>query len=147
MNAKVLYDLPYPGILPDHPLYFFKAVRDRVLDITTRDDMKKAELYLLFSDKRFAMADQLVKKGKVKLAVSTLSKGEKYAEKIPELIRNMKKQGSSPESTFLFKVKLSNEKHKEILDDFLTTIPQGQEQSIETIIKMNKNINSDLSSL
>ena len=41
-QPKVLYNLPYPGLTPDNPLYFIKAVRDRIIDISTRDTLKKA---------------------------------------------------------------------------------------------------------
>lgn len=61
-QEKVVYNLPYPGILPDNPLYFIKAIRDQFLILGTRDNIKKAQLYLLYSDKRFAMAISLVKK-------------------------------------------------------------------------------------
>ena len=61
---KVIYTMPYPGILPDHPLYFVKIVRVRINEFMTRDQLKKAEIYLLYSDKRVAMAMALTKKGK-----------------------------------------------------------------------------------
>src|SRR3990167_744470 len=67
-KEKIQYDLPYPGILPDHPLYVFKTTRDKILEFFTRGNIKKAELYLLFSDKRAKMSQELAKKGKSKLA-------------------------------------------------------------------------------
>ena len=46
------YLLPYPGMLPDNPLYMLKAMRDRVINFLIADSQKKAEFYLLQSDKR-----------------------------------------------------------------------------------------------
>jgi hypothetical protein len=42
-NQKIDYDLPYPGLLPDHPLYFIKAGRDKITELITRDNIKKAK--------------------------------------------------------------------------------------------------------
>lgn len=50
------YALPYPGILPDHPLYVFKKIRDAILEFLIVDPVRKAEFYILQADKRLAMA-------------------------------------------------------------------------------------------
>ena len=55
-QEKVIYNLPYPGLLPDSPLYITKVIRDKITDFLTRDNLKKAELYLLYSDKRVSMS-------------------------------------------------------------------------------------------
>ena len=31
-QEKIAYNLPYPGLLPDNPLYLAKVVRDRIAD-------------------------------------------------------------------------------------------------------------------
>lgn len=144
-DRKVIYELPFPGILPDNPIYPIKMVRDRLLDIMTRDNMKKAELFFLYSDKRVAMAITLANTGKAKLAVSTLTKAEKYFEKIPNLLKNAKEQGVAPAENLLYKLKLSNDKHREIIDDIAKQIPQGQEKDIESLLKLNSQIKKDLS--
>lgn len=143
-DRKVIYDLPYPGILPDHPLYPVKMVRDRLLDLVTRENIKKAELYFLFSDKRAAMAISLANSGKSKLAISTLTKGEKYFLKIPALLSNAKKQGSSAPESLIYKLKLSNDKHREIIDEITKKIPQGQEKDIEYLLEINGQIRNSL---
>lgn len=145
-QSKVVYELPYPGILPDHPLYLLKAVRDKTLDVFTRDNIKKAELYLLLSDKRTAMAISLVKKGKDKLALTTMSKAEKYFLKIPSLLKASKKQGVNPQAELINKLKLSNAKHKEIIEDLIKDLPQGQTETINEIMRLNEEINKEISS-
>lgn len=84
-SAKVLaqnvdYYLPYPGILPDHPLYWLKMVRDRIGLIITTNPQVKAEKLLLYADKRLGAAWALIDGNKLNLGVSTLSKAEKYLE-------------------------------------------------------------------
>ncbi len=146
-TEKVAYELPYPGILPDHPLYIIKIARDRVLEYTTRDPVKKAQLYLLLSDKRVAMALSLIQKGKIKPAVSTLSKGEKYFLQIPNLVKTAKKQGSSPSGDFILQLKLSNQKHNEVLTTLLKQLPQGELDELQTIVDLNKEIAKQIKTL
>lgn len=144
IEEKVVYNLPYPGILPDHPLYFLKVVRDRITDWLTRDNLKKAELYLLYSDKRVAMAQFLSKKGKINLAISTFSKAEKYFLKIPPLLEKAKKQGVSPPPGFVEKLKLANSKHNDITQSLIKEFPQGASESLTEIIKLNEKIKKQL---
>lgn len=146
-GKEVLYQLPYPGLLPDHPFYFIKAIRDRFLDFLTRDNLKKAELYLLYSDKRLNMARGLSEKGKWSLMISTASKGEKYSLKMIDYLKRAKKQGSAPTNDFLLKAKLSNEKHREILENLLKETPQGERQGLISVINLNQEIKKLLESL
>ncbi|MGB9681316.1 MAG: DUF5667 domain-containing protein [Minisyncoccia bacterium] len=143
-QERVIYDLPYPGLLPDHPLYFLKAIRDRLNDWLTRDYIKKAQLYLLYSDKRANSSLFLAKKGRNNLAISTLSKAEKYFLKIPSLLKEAKKQGQDAPAGFIEKLKLANAKHREIADNFLKTMPQGLNSSIIEVIKINEQIKNQL---
>lgn len=85
-QKPVEYDLHwggtlYPGILPDHFLYPLKMIRDRIWLFLTTDPLKKAELLLKFADKRLLAAQELIEKGKVDLATSTITKAEKYLER------------------------------------------------------------------
>jgi len=141
---RVVYSMPYPGILPDHPLYFVKAIRDQINLFFIRDHKKKAETYLLYSDKRFTASVLLLENGKEKLALDTLAKGEKYFFKIPFLIDQAKKQGQSFPKEFIEKIKTSNEKHAEIIDDFLKKVSEGQNSYLLEIQKINKDIKTRL---
>ncbi len=146
-QEKVVYNLPYPGLLPDHPLYLIKVIRDNLLVLVTRDNVKKAELYLLLSDKRIAMAVALAKKGKEKQAIEVAGKGEKYFFKIPQLLINAKKQGAAASSEFVAILKLSNAKHREILESFLKELPQGLNDSINSVITINEQVKKSLETL
>lgn len=146
-QEKVVYDLPYPGILPDHPLYFLKIMRDRSTEFLTRDTVKKAQLYLLYSDKRVAMAMALSKKGKSQLAITSFSKGEKYFAKIPELLKTAKSQGSPAPSSFNETLKLSNAKHEELIGELFKTTPEGQQESLDQLLKLNLSTKKALETL
>ncbi len=137
-KKNTVYELPYPGILPDHPLYFFKAVRDRIWVFSTRDNLKKVDVYILFSDKRAKMAQALSNKGKVDLAISTMSKSEKYFLKIPNLLKASKAQGVSPNQELLDEVRASNNIHKGIIQELLRNAPEGEQNRITEILKINE---------
>ncbi|MBI2051704.1 hypothetical protein HYT33_03000 [Candidatus Roizmanbacteria bacterium] len=146
-DKKVVYELPYPGLLPDHPLYIMKAVRDRILDFFTRDNLKKAELYLLFSDKRAKMAEQLAKRGKSKLAISTFSKGEKYFLKIVDHVKQAKQQGKAPLADLVEKLRQSNAKHRAVLNQLLKDLPQGEQEGLSEVMRINEEIRVGLDAL
>lgn len=147
VQENVVYTLPYPGILPDNPLYILKIIRDRITEFATRDYIKKSELYLLNSDKRVVMAQALVKKGKNKLAIDTFMKGEKYFFQIPKLIITSKKQGVSPSSEFVETLKLSNARHHEIGETLIKDLPLGFTEEVMLILKLNESIRSEIEKL
>ncbi len=145
-QEKVIYNLPYPGLLPDSPLYLTKIVRDRINDFLTRDNLKKAELYLLNSDKRASMSMALALKGKNKLAIDTFIKGEKYFIKIPNLLRSAKKQGTQAPSSFIETLKLSNAKHKEMIEELIKILPQGLNEPLTQLSDLNQQIKTEIDS-
>lgn len=64
-GEAVEYELPFAGVLPDSPLYYLKTVRDNFWLFFTRDNMKKAEVLILFSDKKNSSCANADKKGEV----------------------------------------------------------------------------------
>lgn len=112
--TPVDYQLPYPGLLPDSPLYFIKIFRDRLINFLIANSLKKAEFDLLQADKHATMAVALVTKGKQQLAESTLSKGENYVEAgIGQLILAKKQgmDGTAVTKRYMFAL----QKHKELI--------------------------------
>lgn len=114
------YSLSYPGILSDNPLYFIKALRDRIIEFLTSDPVKKSEFYLLTADKRLNEGVMLFDKGssKYQLAESTISKGENYFEKGLNQIRFAEKQ-NLPVDSLIQKYHMSSHKHQEVLGDLI----------------------------
>ncbi len=148
IEAKTVeYTLIYPGILPDHPLYFIKTIRDNIVYFLTRDYIKKAKLNLDFSDKKAAMALLLSQKGKWKLSTDTILDGEREFGKIPELLNISKKQGAAAPENFILILKLSNEKHREIIEQMLKDAPQGERRNFEEALTLNNKAQKTLSKL
>src|SRR5258708_61565 len=50
-NKEIQYELPYPGILPDNPLYFLKTFRDTIVLFLISEPWKKADFDLQQADK------------------------------------------------------------------------------------------------
>jgi hypothetical protein len=91
----ISYELPYPGILPDNPLYFLRVTRDWVVGVLISDPLKKAEFDLLQADKRLNAGISLFYKGKISLALSTISKAENYFSEALDKVGEAKMQGKS----------------------------------------------------
>lgn len=140
-QEKTDYFLPYPGILPDHPLYSLKILRDRILDFLIRDPLKRTEFNLLMSDKRLNMGIYLTDKGKAELAEQTVSKGEKYFIKSLNELEKAKEQGREVREDLLKKLESSLTKHEEVITTLQERSPEniksGYESSLE-IIKENQ---------
>ena len=136
-SVEVEYTLPHAGILPDNPLYPIKRTRDAFWLFLTRDSGKKAELLLLFADKKMVMAQALAEKGKWQLAMETVGAAQKDVEKLLEAVDLSHKIGSSPSRDFLDTVILSNEKHLQQLEDMLKTAPNGVRADLEELMKTN----------
>ena len=114
------YYLPYPGILPDHPLYWLKMIRDRIQLWLVTGDLAKAEKYLLYADKRLGAGWALVDGNKVDLGIATLTKAEKYLEKA---ILTAAKLGKGKELIFKSRLEKATMKHQQVLLMLIEKLP------------------------
>jgi hypothetical protein len=136
-TPKIEYPLVYPGILPDSALYPIKMIRDRLVLTLTTDSLKKAEVMLLFADKRLGAAKALIEGGKTELGVTTATKGEKYLVQAVNQAIQAKKEGKETSS---LKEKLSNAclKHQEIILELLLKTTDNNRQALEEILKYSE---------
>lgn len=117
-GATIDYPLPYPGILPDNPLYFMKALRDRVVSFFKFDPLKKAEFNLLMADVRLNAAQYLFAKGESKysLAETTISKAENYFYNSLTMVTEAKQQGMQV-NDFVSKLIIASQKHQQVIKE------------------------------
>lgn len=147
LSTVIEYQLPYPGLLPDHPLYFLKTTRDKIVGFLIADPLKKAEFNLLESDKRINAAFYLFKKHprKEALIISTISKGENYFEEAIGKTKEAKKQGIRPED-LLGRLLLSNQKHQEVLKEMENKSSKENKENFifleKRLIGFEKEVNS-----
>ena len=138
INAKVLegvtelvdYNLPFPGkVLPDSPLWSLKALRDRIWLLVTTNPSRKAELKLLFADKRLGSAIVLFDKEKFEEGLTTLTKAEKYLEEAGWQEEENRKKGIET-SDFLQILAKASLKHYEVMQNILTIAPEEARPTI-----------------
>lgn len=146
-SAKVDYTLPYPGILQDHPLYPIKKIRDIFWVFITRDNLKKANVYHLLSDKKAHASLMLTDKGKWGLAVETINEGQQDFTNAIKYYKLAKEQGSSPSPEKILDLKLSTAKHKEIAEFLLKKAPKNDTKIIKSVLEITEKINKQLEGL
>jgi hypothetical protein len=129
------YMLPYPGILPDNPLYKIKLLRDKIWIAITKDPVKKSRLYLLFADKKIAAAKALAQKNEFTLARNIALKGE---NEFTELTFYYKNNSIKPDTSFFTTLTLASQKHREVLEEIKALVPQEEKAIYTTIEEFSK---------
>lgn len=111
------YQLPYPGLLPDNPLYFLKVIRDNIISFFISKPIDKANFDLLLSDKDVEASYLLTGRGQDKgnLALQTFSKSQDYFEDAVKQTISARKQGYSIHD-IKNKLQAANKKHVQILE-------------------------------
>ena len=139
--------MPFPGILPDHPLYQVKRFRDNLLYTFSRNPVKKTELGLLFADKKIGMSGLLLEKGKTSQGVEILLESQtdllKTASLLPPLLQNNTLPVGLPD-----KIELSLKKHRELITSFSELISDTkQKEKIRLALKYNNQATSIIEAL
>lgn len=134
--VKIEYYLPYPGILPDSPLYLFKAARDRVWLWLTWDSEKKAQAELLLADKRIGAAKALIEGGKANLGVGVATKGEKYLEQAVKRTVSLNKQKDT--KSLLLKLRDAVNGHGQLLTELQEKVPVDDRDEIGMARQVNR---------
>jgi hypothetical protein len=120
-TREIEYFLPYPGILPDSPIYFLKVLRDRVMTWFIRDQRQKAFYLLHLADKRLAAGQTLINYQKKTLGVETIVKGEEYFGQAVDQAFAARAKGQDTSELFA-KLTVSAAKHTEVIEGLLTKV-------------------------
>ncbi len=113
-EQKIEYILPYPGLLPTSPLYFFKNIRDHIIEILISDPVKKAEFYLLQADKKLSMALALSDMKKTDAAKTAYHDAQILREKSIAQLESVKRSGAEVPGFVLGKLSAALDKHLEV---------------------------------
>lgn len=144
LQEKIIdYQLPYPGLLPDNPLYFIKQIRDSFMLFMAQDQLKKDEVYLQISDKNLSAAVELAKKGRHKLSVEKVEEAEDGFDGIIDRQKKEKKKNTD----FIEKLKKANLKHRETIENLMKDMPQGQVELMQKLREKNMEIGKNLESV
>lgn len=125
------YLLPYPGILSDSPLYKIKLLRDKIWLAITQDPKKKEQLYLLFADKKIAIAKALAEKKQYSLAKDSALKGE---NELTNLTFYYKMNRLKPDASFLSTLKRASQKHRQVFEEIQTIVPQNEKDVYAALV-------------
>ena len=137
--SEINYQLPVAGtVLPDSPFWSLKALRDKVWYLISPSPLKKAELALLFSDKRLVSAQTLLGEGKATIAISTLTKGEKYLE-LAVTEEKVARSQNYDTSEFLTKLATASLKHRGVIGSLLPTVPEQGKPVVIAIENYSEN--------
>jgi hypothetical protein len=118
--TRIEYALPYPGMLSDNPLYFFKKFRDQILEKLISDPVRKVEFYVLQSDKAVNAGIFLNTKGKMEASGESLAQSGDYMEKAIKAVGVFKSQNKEVPSYIIERLTNSLVKHEEVLRDLMT---------------------------
>ena len=133
-SPKVNYELPYPGLLPDSPLYFLRIIRDKTVSFLIADPLKKAEFNLLQADKRLNAGIYLFNKGKISQALSTISKAENYFGQSLEKAKKARLEGMEIDD-IIRKLINAAKKHQEELSSLEKKAPQDFKANFASLQK------------
>jgi hypothetical protein len=133
-SQPVNYELPYPGLLPDNPLYSLRAIRDKIISFLISDPLKKTEFNLLQADKRLNAGIYLFNKGKISLALSTISKAENYFEEALGKIEEAKMQKLNI-GEIKGKLKDASRKHEQELKFLIQKVDKNSKAGFEELLR------------
>lgn len=131
----VNYDLAFPGILPDHPLYKLKVLRDKVSAKLINDPIKKAEFYLLQADKGILATAMLIDKNNIKLAEETALKAE---NNVTLATFELKRASKKPSNELFIKLKTASLKHQEVLDTIVKKLSSNDQETFIKVLNFSK---------
>lgn len=134
-TAIIKYNLAYPGILPDHPLYKLKVLRDKITVVIISDTRKKLEFYLLQADKGILATAMLVDKKKIDLAIETALKAEHNYTFITQEIYRLPRK---PEEDFFNKLHTAALKHQEVLTSLAKRVPKDKQKKFVLVADFSK---------
>ncbi len=135
------YALPYPGMLPDHPLFFLKQIRDRVMELLISDPIKKAEFYLLQADKRLSMA-LMYDEGKKKDSVLfMIAEDIQYYMKLSDILKG---QTTPVPGHVVSKIRSSLDKHIEVITGFANGATGQDADRFGSFVKQFSTIRSSI---
>lgn len=132
---EVGYFFVYPGnVLPGHPLWFLKVARDKFWLYLTPGATRKAELDLLFSDKRLMGFIDLVQKGRFSLALEALARSESYFKDAVNFEARARKDNLDTDELFVLLTKASFA-HWRVLQEVKGHLPPEVLSEVEESIK------------
>jgi len=135
--AFIEYNLAYPGILPDHPLYKLKVLRDKISVAFISNPRKKIDFYLLQADKGILAAAMLVDKNNILLAKETALKAEHNYTLLTYKLYLLGERGGLNETLFN-RLRTASLKHQEVLASLIKRVKKDDRKEFQTVQEFSK---------
>ena len=136
-SHELSYYFPSPGILPDHPLYWVKMIRDKIQLIFTIDKNSKITLKILYADKRLSAGYLLVTKQQESLGISTITKSEKYLQSAIFEAKKLQDAGDLQNSELQILID-STQAHHIVIKELLSTTSGENHQTLSSMSELNQ---------
>lgn len=133
-KAQINYALPYPGILVDHPLFFLKGLRDRIIESMIMEPNKKIEFSLLQADKYFGMGTFYLDQNKGELAKKVFTSSNMFSEKAVKQYMDLKSNGVTVPEELAGKVSNSILKRREVITDMQPAVRPDQKDIVKMML-------------
>ena len=128
-SGTVDYALAWPGMLPDHPLYKLKVLRDKVVFMLVKNPVKRLEYYLFLADKGMYATKLLVDKGNIPLAKETAYKAEHNYTQLVTEYKWMYWYAKPIPSDLDQKIQIAGLKHQQVLTDIINEVPNQEDKN------------------
>ena len=139
ISDEIEYQLAYPGILPGHPLYKLKVLRDKIQIFLISTPDNRINFYLRQADKGIFATLLLAENGNDDLAAQTALKAEHNVTLINSQINGMSEK---PDLELFDKLKTASLKHQETLASTKTHLDEEHQKTIDTVIEFSqRNLN------
>lgn len=131
----VQYDLAFPGMLPDNPLYKLKVLRDKFISASILNPLKKIGFYILQADKGILATAMLIDKNKIDLAQTTALKAEHNFTLIAPQLYMLPER---PNKDFFKRLETAGLKRQEVLRSIINRVPKDKQKVFETVIEFSQ---------
>lgn len=154
-DEKVIYTLPSAGqIIPGHPLFMIKQIRDGIEDLITRDPLQKAKLKLRNADRYIVYSQVLTEHNMPMRAVESIRTAISYQEDaLAEIIvlfsqqKDVDEDKKSESKQLRFVIVQSNIKQSEIIRELLNKLPDGEQEVLLGLLEKSLTIRKQLETL
>ena len=154
-DEKVIYTLPPAGqVIPGHPLFMIKQIRDGIEDLITRDPLQKAKLKLRNADRYIVYSQVLTEHNMPMRAVESIRTAISYQEDaLAEIIvlfsqqKDVDEDKKSESKQLRFVIVQSNIKQSEIIRELLNKLPDGEQEVLLGLLEKSLTIRKQLETL
>lgn len=123
-------DLPEPGMLPNHPLYFLKSWSESIGTFFTFGEERKAERLFELSERRLSETIALSEHEDSSIAEEAIERYQKQLEQAIQKAKEAKDKGMDMDE-LLEKISERTLKHQEVLADVYEKVPNEAKPAIQ----------------